>query len=150
MPELKNDSILTLVDQAIKMVHLPSVQQTIIVAETTCLFWEESGHLHRISRSIVLDQDPKLMFKFWQKLWRVFGEHLMDVQCIPPQTYGQSEAMNSVVEMILQCVLHAGLNDSYWETLFPTVEFVINNSPTQLDTHNFIGIMDFTHVHWEI
>ena len=39
--------------------------------------------------------------------------------------------MNRVVEMVLHYVMHAGRDNSQWETLLPTVEFVINNSPMQ-------------------
>ena len=33
--------------------------------------------------------------------------------------------------MVLRCTLHAGQEGSNWEKLLSTVEFVINNSPTQ-------------------
>ena len=39
--------------------------------------------------------------------------------------------MNRVVEMVLRCVLHADRDHSSWESVLPTVEFVINNSPSQ-------------------
>ena len=47
-----------------------------------------------------------------------------------PQTDGQSEAMNRVVEMILRCIVHESKEMEHWETILAIVEFVINNSPT--------------------
>ena len=129
--EQRNDGILTVVDRATKMVHLVPVQQTIGAAETARLFWEKIGRLHGIPRSIVSDRDPRFVSKFWRELWRVLGSTLRMSSAYHPQTDGQSEAMNRVVEMVLRCVMHAGRDNSQWETLLPTVEFVINNSPTQ-------------------
>ena len=48
-----------------------------------------------------------------------------------PQTDGQTEAMNRVVEMALHCILHESRNSSNWEAQLGIVEFVINNSPSQ-------------------
>ena len=46
-----------------------------------------------------------------------------------PQTDGQMEAMNRVVEMVLRCTLHAGQEGLSWEKMLSTIEFIINNSP---------------------
>jgi hypothetical protein len=48
-----------------------------------------------------------------------------------PQTDGQTEVMNRVVEMVLRCTLHASQDTSHWERILSTVEFAINNSPAQ-------------------
>ena len=48
-----------------------------------------------------------------------------------PQTDGQSEAMNRVVEMILRCIMHENKEMEHWETILAIVEFVVNNSPAQ-------------------
>ncbi len=59
------------------------------------------------------------------------GSKLRMSSAYHPQTDGQSEAMNRVVEMILRCTLTASRDQDSWESLLPTVEFVINNSPAQ-------------------
>ena len=47
-----------------------------------------------------------------------------------PQTDGQTEATNRMVEMILRCILHES-QEAHWERNLSMVEFVINNSPSQ-------------------
>ena len=59
------DRIMTLVDRATKMVHLVAVNQTIIIAETTLVFWNAIGKLHEIPRSVVSDRDPRFVSRFW-------------------------------------------------------------------------------------
>jgi len=129
--ETGNDGILTVVDRATKMVHLVPVRQTITAAETARVFWDQVGRLHGIPRSIVSDRDPRFVSKFWQELWKILGSQLRMSSAHHPQTDGQTEAMNRVVEMILRCTLHASQETSHWERVLSTVEFVINNSPTQ-------------------
>ena len=125
------DGILTVVDRATKMVHVLPVTQTITAAETARLYWDRIGRLHGMPRSIVSDRDPRFVSKFWRELWRVLGSTLRMSSAYHPQTDGQTEAMNRVVEMVLRCVLHADRDYSSWESVLPTVEFVINNSPSQ-------------------
>ena len=126
-----NDGILTVVDRATKMVHLAPVRQTITAAETARLYWDKVGKLHGIPRSIVSDRDPRFTSKFWQEFWKILGSKLRMSSAYHPQTDGQSEAMNRVVEMILRCTLTTLRKQDKWEKVLPTVEFVINNSPAQ-------------------
>ena len=48
-----------------------------------------------------------------------------------PQTDGQTEAANRVVEMVLRCTLHGSSEPSQWARDLSLVEFVINSSPSQ-------------------
>ena len=48
-----------------------------------------------------------------------------------PQTDGQTEAANRVVEMTLRCTLHSSGDATQWARDLPLIEFVINNSPSQ-------------------
>ena len=95
-----NDGILTVVDRATKMVHLVPVKQTITASETTQIYWTNIGRLHGLPRSIVSDRDPRFVSKCWQGLWSLLGTKLRMSNAYHPQTDGQSEAMNRVVEMI--------------------------------------------------
>ena len=128
--ETGNDGILMVVDRATKMVHLAPVKQTITAADTARLYWTIVGKLHGIPRSIVSDRDPRFVSKFWHELWQILGSSLRMSSAYHPQTDGQTEAMNRVVEMVLRCTLHASQEGSSWERMLSTVEFVINNSPT--------------------
>ena len=71
------------------------------------------------------------MSKFWRELWKILGSSLRLSSAYHPQTDGQTEAMNRVVEMVICCTLHEGQEGSSWERLLSTVEFAINNHPTQ-------------------
>jgi hypothetical protein len=126
--ERKNDGILTVVDRATKMVHLVPVQQTITAAETARLYWERIGCLHGIPRSIVSDRDPRFVSKFWQEFWKILGSKLRMSSAHHPQTDGQTEAANRVVEQVLRCTIHESQEVTHWERYLPMVEFVINSS----------------------
>mgnify|MGYP000480071671 FL=1 len=101
------DGILTVVDRATKMVHLIPVYQTITAAETARVYWEHVGKLHGIPRSVVSDRDPRFVSRFWQEFWRLLGTKLRMSTAHHPQTDGQTEAMNRVIEMALRCTLHS-------------------------------------------
>ena len=125
------DGILTVVDRATKMVHLVPVQQTITASEIALIYWQQVGKLHGIPRSIVSDRDPQFVSKFWQEIWRLLGTKLRMSSAHHPQTDGQTEAANRVVEMALWCTLHSSGDSTQWARDLPMIEFVINNSPSQ-------------------
>ena len=102
--EAGNDGILTVVDRATKMVHLVPVRQTITAADTARVFWDKIGKLHGIPRSIVSDRDPRFVSKFWQELWGILGSKLRMSNAHHPQTDGQTEVMNRVVESVLEMI----------------------------------------------
>ena len=99
--ERNNDGILTVVDRAMKMVHLIPIQQTITAIETARVYWDNVGRLHGIPRSIVSDRDPRFVSKFWQEFWKLLGSRLRIFSAHHPQTNGQMEAANRVVEQVL-------------------------------------------------
>ena len=45
-----------------------------------------------------------------------------------PQSDGQTEAANRVVEQVLRCTSHASQDVTHWERYLPMVEFVMNSS----------------------
>ena len=89
------------------------------------------GRIHGLPHSIVSDRDPRFVSKFWQGLWELLGTKLRMSSAYHPQTDGQFEAMNRVVEMVLKCLLHEEKMYEDWERFLSIVEFVINSSPAQ-------------------
>ena len=63
-------------------------------------------------------RDPRFVCKFWQGLWSLLGTKLRMSSAYHPQTDGQTEAMNRVVEMILRSILHESRDYENWETIF--------------------------------
>ena len=126
--ESGRDGILTVVDRATKMVHLIPVYQTITAAETARVYWDYVGKHHGIPRSIVSDRDPRFVSRFWQEFWRLLGSKLRMSTAHHPQTDGQTEAVNRVVEMTLRCTLHASQEPHQWEKYLSMAEFTINNT----------------------
>ena len=123
-----NDGILTVVDRATKMVHLVPVQQTITAADTASVYWDNVGKLHGIPRSIVSDQEPRFVLRFWQEFWKILGSKLRMSSAHHPQTDGQTEAANRVVEQVLRCTIHESQAVTHWEMYLSMVEFIINSS----------------------
>ena len=54
-----------------------------------------------VPKSIVSDRDPKFTGRFWRELFRLFGTKLRMSSADYPQTDGQTEAFNRVVEEVL-------------------------------------------------
>jgi len=52
-----------------------------------------------------------------------------------PQTDGQTEAANRVVEQVLRCTLHASQDVTHWERYLPMVEFIMNSSASPSTGH---------------
>ena len=58
---------------------------------------------------------PRFVSKFWQGLWSLLDTKLRMSSAYHPQTDGQTEAMNRVVEMVLRSVMHESREYDHWE-----------------------------------
>jgi transposase InsO family protein len=82
--------------------------------------------LHRVPKRIVSDQGTKFISHFWQQLHEALGTHLNFSSAYRPQTGGQTERTNQVLEdMLRACALH---DKSGWDNILPYAELSYNNS----------------------
>jgi transposase InsO family protein len=82
--------------------------------------------LHGAPRSIVSDRRPQFTAQFWKSLHASMGTELNYSKAFHPQTYGQMERVNGVLEDLLRaCVL---TYRSDWEKSPSYAEFPYNNS----------------------
>ena len=51
--------------------------------------------------------------------------------CLPAQTQGVVERMNSVIEQCMRCTIHESGNINEWGKILSTVELVINSLPNK-------------------
>ena len=90
------------------------------------IYVKEVVRLHGIPKSIVSDRDPLFTNRFWQSLQMALGTELNLNTAYHPQTDGQTEHVNRVLEDLLRaCIIDFG---GSWEVHLPLVEFAYNNS----------------------
>jgi hypothetical protein len=74
----------------------------------------------------VSDHGPQLVSKFWEVLHKALGTKLLHSSTYHPQTSGQTERVNQILEDMLQaCVLEF---PQKWDDCLPLAEFSYNNS----------------------
>jgi hypothetical protein len=81
--------------------------------------------LHGIPRTIVSDRDTKFTSNFWRGLFKGFGTNLNFSIAYHPQTDGQIERVNQIIEDMLR--MYVMDNPSKWKDYLHLVEFSYNN-----------------------
>ncbi|CAI5706256.1 unnamed protein product [Peronospora effusa] len=121
-----NTGIVVFVDRLIKMDHLAAVPDSIDGEGTAELFIDRVFHRHGLPVAIVSDRDPRFTSKFWKSVFQVLVTRLDISTADHPQTDGQTQRVNRVVEDILRSVCAETPNR--WSSMLPVVEFALNNS----------------------
>lgn len=121
-----HDNILVVVDRLTKMVHLTACRITVTAPQVASLVWREIIRHHGIPTSIITDRDPRFVSMFWNELWKLMGTNLHMSTSYHPQTDGQTERTNRIMEEILRNYVSDKQDD--WDKHLTAVEIAINNS----------------------
>jgi RNase H-like domain found in reverse transcriptase/Reverse transcriptase (RNA-dependent DNA polymerase)/Integrase zinc binding domain/Retroviral aspartyl protease/Chromo (CHRromatin Organisation MOdifier) domain len=134
LPEDKhgNTGILAFVDRFSKMVHLTAVPESIDAQGSAKIFMDVVFRLHGMPSELVSDRDPRFTAMFWQCVFKTLGTRLKMSTADHPETDGQTERVNRVLEEILRGYAHSF--ESWSEHLLMT-EFAINNSVHASTSH---------------
>jgi transposase InsO family protein len=82
--------------------------------------------LHGIPKKIISNRGTQFTSHFWQQLHEALGTHLKFSSAYHPQTDGQTERTNQILEdMLRACALQGQLG---WDKRLPYAEFSYNNS----------------------
>jgi hypothetical protein len=74
----------------------------------------------------VSDRGPQFVSKFWEELHKSLGTKLLQSSAYHPQTSGQTERVNQILEHMLRaCVLES---PQKWDECLPLAEFSYNNN----------------------
>ena len=132
MPVQQNcDTILTVVDKATKMCHFIACNEKISAREVAQLYWQHVGRLHGIPSVIISDRDVRFTSRFWRELWRILGTDLRMGSGFHPESSGQVEKFNQLLEQTLRCTVHQMGEGRNWIEMLPVIEFSINNTPNR-------------------
>jgi hypothetical protein len=100
------DSIWVIIDRLTKIAHFLPVKTDHPVTVYAQLYIARILSLHGVPKTIVSDRGPQFVAKFWEALHKSLGTKLLHSSAYHPQTSGQTERVNQILEDMLQaCVL---------------------------------------------
>ncbi|KAH9181541.1 hypothetical protein AeNC1_016484 [Aphanomyces euteiches] len=135
-----NTGIFTLVDRASKYLIALPVKASITAEQSARLFFDNVYCHFGLSSSIVSDRDPRFTSHFWRALFALCGTTLNMSSSDHPESDGQTECANRVLEDILRS--YALSRPKTWSSMLPTACFAYNTS-----VHASTGFTPFYAVH---
>lgn len=121
-----HDTILVFVDHFSKMVHFAPTTKHCSALESAKLFLENVWKYHGVPDVIVSDRDIRFTTSFWKEVWKRIGTKLAMSTAFHPQTGGQTERQNRVLEEVLRHYISPDQKD--WNEWLSLAEFAMNNA----------------------
>jgi len=121
------DQLCVVIDQFTKMAHfIPLREKT--AADLAIIFAREIWKHHGLPTDIVPDRDSRFTSEVWQEFLQLSGIRPRMSTAFHPQTDGQTERLNEIIEAYLRAFVSREQDD--WVSLLPMAEFAYNNSVT--------------------
>ncbi|KAL0549222.1 hypothetical protein IC582_013703 [Cucumis melo] len=118
--------IWVVVDRLTKSAHFVPGKSTYTASKWAQLYMSEIVRLHGVPVSIVSDRDARFTSKFWKGLQTAMETRLDFSTAFHPQTDGQTERLNQVLEDMLRA--RALEFPGSWDSHLHLMEFAYNNS----------------------
>ncbi|GBG77141.1 hypothetical protein CBR_g23467 [Chara braunii] len=118
--------VMVIVDRFSKyavFVPLPSEARTELVIRNFFDHWVSE---HGVPLSIVSDRETRFTSQNWQELMKVYGSKLLMSSGRHPETNGQTEQMNKILQQVLRMYIRPDQID--WDEMLPKVASAYNNS----------------------
>jgi hypothetical protein len=122
----KHDSIWVIVDRLTKTAHLIPVHTTYSAERYAEIYIDLIVRLNGVPKTILSDRGTQFVARFWAQVHESLGTKLIHSSSYHPQTNGQTERVNQIVEdMLRACVIHF---DKSWDKYLALADFAYNNS----------------------
>jgi len=116
--------IMVVVDRLTKMAHFIPFRCLPTAAIAADAFLSTIFRLHGLPESIISDRGSQFTSAFWNRLCSLYDiEHSLST-ANHPQTDGQTERVNAILEQYLRCFINERQNN--WADLLPFAEFSYN------------------------
>ena len=100
------DSIWVIVDRLIKSAHFLAIRVSYSMEQLAQLYVKEVIRLHGVPKTIISDRDGRFTSHFWECVQKALGTKLRFSTAFHPQTDGQTERVNQILEgMLRACAL---------------------------------------------
>lgn len=119
------DAILVVVDRLTKMAHFIPTYTTVDTLGVAKLIISEVVRLHGLPADIVSDRGTVFTSRIWEQLCARLGIDRKLSTAYHPQTDGQTERVNQIMEQYLRAYCNYRQDD--WRELLPVAEFSYNN-----------------------
>jgi hypothetical protein len=117
--------IWVIVDRLIKSAHFIPIHTKYRVEKYAEIYITRVLCLHGVLKMIISDRGSQFVARFWEQLHASLGTHFICSSTYHPQTDGQTERVNQILEdMLRACVMeHPGS----WDMNLPWAEFSYSN-----------------------
>jgi len=123
------DAILIVIDRLSKMRHFIACKTTCSAQDLAQLYLSHVFRLHGLPGTVISDRGPQFVSAFWTKLCERLKIDKRLSTAFHPQTDGQTERINSVLEQYLRCYVDYLQDD--WHEWLPIAEFASNNHASE-------------------
>jgi hypothetical protein len=122
----RHDSIWVIIDRLTKTAHFLPVHTTYNAKKYAEIYLDQIIRLHGVPKTIISDRGAQFIAQFLEQLQYALGTKLIRSSAYHPQTDGQTERINKILEdMLRACVLQY---DKNWDKCLSLAEFSYNNS----------------------
>ncbi len=121
-----HDAILVIVDRLTKMARFVPTDTEVDAAGTARLFLQEVFRVFGMPHELITDRDPRFTGKFFAELCKLLGVKQCLSTAYHPQSDGQTERMNRILEDMLRHYVNPRGTD--WGEFIPAVEFAVNSA----------------------
>jgi hypothetical protein len=107
----KHDSIWVIIDRLTKTAQFLPVHTTYTAKKYAEVYLDQIIHLHGVPKTTISDRGAQFIARFWEQLQFSLGTKLIRSSAYYPQTDGQTERVNQILEdMVRACIIHYGTN----------------------------------------
>ena len=119
----RHDAIMVVVDRLSKVAHFIPVKSSYNAASVAKVYMENIVKLHGIPKKIISDRDPVFSSSLWRALQCELGTQLNFSSAYHPETNGQTERVNQILEDMLR--MYVMDRQSKWEEYLHLVDLYI-------------------------
>ena len=119
------NAICVVVDRFTKRAHFFPITTKFSAKDLAVLFYDRIYPLHGLPLQIISDRGTQFAANLFQEWCKLLGIESSLTTAYHPQSDGQTERVNQILEQYLRCYVDYNLSD--WSQYLPTAEFAYNN-----------------------